>query len=304
MTEKYHAIRIYELLKQYEGIGERMLSVGDLRAYCGVSPDDYQFFKDFRVWVIDVAQREVNGKTDIAFTYEPIKAGRKVVSLRFVIAKNQREEHPDDIRDDPKLSRLVSRLMAHGLAEEVARGYVRDKPADLIEWATDEIARRLRAKGGKDKIANPAGWLRQAIDEDWRLQKTIFDAEREKAEADLRARQARAKELEARLSAIKKAHSSYATATLRDYIERLDETTLATLEQPFRAHLAATWPFAVKKFEGKSSWYADPFIRIQAFKYLPEHCLDFHILPIVDFARQKGMGDFEEIERELKSVTN
>lgn len=141
-----HAIRIYELLKQYEGLGERTIKVADLRAFCGIAPDDYKFFKDFRVWVVDVARREVNGKTDMAFAYTPIKEGRKVVSLRFTISRNQRAAKPDDLRDDPALARLVSRLVAHGIAEEKARTYVRDKPPELIEWATEDLARRLKAR--------------------------------------------------------------------------------------------------------------------------------------------------------------
>ena len=116
-----YAIRLYELLKQYKKIGERVIAISDLRSYCGIPKEQYPLYADFRVRVIDISKREINGRTDIAFEYEQVKDGRKVVALRFTIARNKGADHSDEIRDDPKLSRLVSRLTAHGIAEEKAR---------------------------------------------------------------------------------------------------------------------------------------------------------------------------------------
>lgn len=121
-----------------------------------------------------MARREINAKTDIAFEYEEIKEGRKVVALRFRITKNPRADIPDPLRDDPRLARLVARLTAHGMAEEAARAIVQAHEPELVEWATSDLARRLK---GKEKIENPAGWLRRAIEEDWRPQPTLFSQE-------------------------------------------------------------------------------------------------------------------------------
>ncbi|WP_254432641.1 RepB family plasmid replication initiator protein [Magnetospirillum sp. SS-4] len=114
-----------------------------------------------------MARREINAKTDILFDYQEIKEGRKVVALRFTIARNARADTPDPLRDDPRLARLVARLSAHGMAEEAARAIVQTHEPELVEWATTDLARRLK---GKEKIDNPAGWLRKAIEEDWRPQ--------------------------------------------------------------------------------------------------------------------------------------
>ena len=126
--------------------------------------------------IVDMARREINAKTDIAFEYEEIKEGRKVAALRFRITKNPRADTPDPLRDDPRLARLVARLTAHGMAEEAARAIVHEP--ELVEWATSDLARRLK---GKEKIDNPAGWLRKAIEEDWRPQPTLFSQEQAQA---------------------------------------------------------------------------------------------------------------------------
>lgn len=125
-----------------------------------------------------MARREINAKTDIAFEYEEIKEGRKVVALRFRITKNPRADTPDPLRDDPRLARLVARLTAHGMAEEAARATIQTHEPELVEWAAADLARRLK---GKEKIENPAGWLRRAIEEDWRPQPTLFAKEQSQA---------------------------------------------------------------------------------------------------------------------------
>jgi len=105
---------------------------------------------------------------------EEIKTGRKGTAFRVFIAKNTRADTPDALRDDPRLARLVTRLKSHGMAEDAARALVQDHEPELVDGATADLARRLK---GKEKIDNPAGWLRKAIEEDWRPQPTLFAQE-------------------------------------------------------------------------------------------------------------------------------
>jgi len=45
-------------------------------------------FKDFRVRVIERAQKDIKEKTGLEFDWEPIKQGRAVASVRFIFNKN------------------------------------------------------------------------------------------------------------------------------------------------------------------------------------------------------------------------
>lgn len=54
----------------------------------------YINYKDFRVKVLEKAQTEINELTDINIEFEPIKTGRKVTSIKFIIEekfKNSRK---------------------------------------------------------------------------------------------------------------------------------------------------------------------------------------------------------------------
>jgi len=83
-----HAIRIYELLKQYQSIGERKFDVDELKACLGVE-NSYKAFKDFEKRVLKVAEIEINKNTDLKISYEKIKRGRKIGRINFKIERNQ-----------------------------------------------------------------------------------------------------------------------------------------------------------------------------------------------------------------------
>lgn len=83
-----YSIRIYELLKRFENLGEASFDLDRLKFTLGVNQDEYKLYGHFKNKVILVAQRELLEKTDIAFTFEEAKSGKKVSVIRFIIKKN------------------------------------------------------------------------------------------------------------------------------------------------------------------------------------------------------------------------
>jgi len=84
-------LRMYEILKQYEKIGERTVSVSELKELLGINEKEYSRYGDFRESVIDVCQEALKDNTDIKFTYRPTgKKGRggKINYIKFTISKN------------------------------------------------------------------------------------------------------------------------------------------------------------------------------------------------------------------------
>jgi Initiator Replication protein len=79
-----YAIRIYELLKQYEKIKERIFPLSELRNTLGVE-EIYPAYGNFKQRVLIPAQKELKKKTDISFEIEEIKKGRRVSKVKFVI---------------------------------------------------------------------------------------------------------------------------------------------------------------------------------------------------------------------------
>ena len=86
--KSYNQQRIYELLKQYEKIGYRDISLVDLREFLSIAENEYPVWGVFSRDVLKVAQKALKENTDIYFEYEPFKKGRKVAGVRFNIYKN------------------------------------------------------------------------------------------------------------------------------------------------------------------------------------------------------------------------
>jgi plasmid replication initiation protein len=86
-----YAIRIYELLKQYEKIQERTFLLDDLRKMLGAE-DIYPAYGNFKQRVLAPAQKELKKKTDISFEIEEVKIGRRVDKVKFIITSVQKKE--------------------------------------------------------------------------------------------------------------------------------------------------------------------------------------------------------------------
>ena len=86
-------VRMYEVLKQYEKIGKRELTVTELRELLGIGKNEYSGrtgWSDFKKKVLDSCQQALKDTTDICYTYErgKVGAGGKWLTIVFHIMKN------------------------------------------------------------------------------------------------------------------------------------------------------------------------------------------------------------------------
>jgi plasmid replication initiation protein len=84
-------LRMYEILKQYEKVGYRILSIDTLKELLWIKKGEYNVYTDFKKRVLNVCQQALAKHTDIKFTYEPYgkrgKAG-KILQIKFTVQKN------------------------------------------------------------------------------------------------------------------------------------------------------------------------------------------------------------------------
>lgn len=87
-----YPIRIYELLKQYESIGNRKLEVEEVKEMFELNTE-YPLFANFYQRVIEPAIKEINEYTDIwVDRVEKLKEGKRVVALHFFFRKKTGKE--------------------------------------------------------------------------------------------------------------------------------------------------------------------------------------------------------------------
>ena len=97
----HHAmvIRIYDLLKQYEGIGKRKMEVQKLKELLDVA-DKYALYGSFKQKIILEAQKRLAESADIRFEFEEIKQGKAVTELLFRVYSNIPDEMPERYKEE------------------------------------------------------------------------------------------------------------------------------------------------------------------------------------------------------------
>jgi len=93
-----YSIRIYELLKQYQSIGRRAVTIELLRKMLGIDSNEYKTYNNLKRKVLMVAHKEINEKTDLCFEFREIKLGRKVNEIEFVINKKETESKSERLK--------------------------------------------------------------------------------------------------------------------------------------------------------------------------------------------------------------
>lgn len=160
-----HAIRIYELLKQYENVGERVMTIDEIKSYCGVKSHLNQYIH-FESRILLIAQREINNKSDIKFTFEKIKHGRKIESIRFLISKNMVYEilqEPQKLENASVLVPVFYQLKDFGLTRKVIEKILAENSESDVRKAIQAIDVQIT----KGKVRNPKAILITAIKEKW-----------------------------------------------------------------------------------------------------------------------------------------
>lgn len=159
ILQSNHALRFYELLKQYESIGKRVLYVEEIKILLEIE-ERYSAYADFKRNVILLAQKELKSKTDICFDFEEIKKRRRVYAIRFTIYKNNRVEEGlnNKIKSESKVEK-TSEFLEDNFDETIAELKKLRKPSD--EEMTDQKALQLINRFGENYIKNCIALLKQ-----------------------------------------------------------------------------------------------------------------------------------------------
>jgi plasmid replication initiation protein len=131
MRSKY-SIRIYEMLKSYENLGEYTIELDILKKK--LFAEKYPVYKDFRVKVLDVAMREINDFTDISVTFITIKNGKKVDKIKFKITPKK------DLKERVETFKKIEQKISLKQMSEVPNIFISydDEPAIIDRLMGDD----------------------------------------------------------------------------------------------------------------------------------------------------------------------
>ena len=218
------SIRLYHILKQYYGRNKLhpKLELQELKDMLGVG-EKYNPYNNFKQRVLEEAQRRLGESTDIRFTYDETKIGKKVVGLVFHIEENQASWLKNDNATIDAESEEVPQTVFNELFPKVEKwGVSREVLNLLIDTQPEEALRTGIAytlheeKQGKIKD-NKAGFFINAVKN--RYTSPSFEAEQKRLFKITEAKQKTA-QLTQWQNELKAVNENYQTA-LNDVIRQL-----------------------------------------------------------------------------------
>ena len=173
-----YAVRIFELLKQYQYLGSREIDISDLRKFCFIEGNKYKLYGIFKVKVLEIAKREINSKTDILIDYEEIKQSRKITSVNFSIKKNpnykttefekSQIEKAEIIQKELRSEKAITnQLIEYGFTNSQSNRIVKLNSQETISNAIKSVDIQVL----QGKVKNAKAMLIKAIQEQWHPEK-------------------------------------------------------------------------------------------------------------------------------------
>lgn len=164
-----YSMRMYELMSGQKS--PLTFKVEDLRERFKLT-DKYKLQTDFKKRVLDIAKKELDACSPYSFSYEEVKAGRKVVAYKFTpIYQDQFRDHELEKR------KLTARTSASFILADQIYDYMHyqmgftakeiNSHKNLLDAAQNTLPDMLGfladLKARSRKATNPKGWIINAI---------------------------------------------------------------------------------------------------------------------------------------------
>ncbi len=141
-----YSIRIYELLKQYEGMidesklshTKRKFSIDELKKVLGIEDGEYQLYGHFKNKIILKAQKDLESETDIRFEIEEEKSSRKITSIIFLIYRNSKNSKKEPKAKKqakvvhPKFNKIYAKVKEF-ISQDVVENWFKEISYEQIE---------------------------------------------------------------------------------------------------------------------------------------------------------------------------
>lgn len=166
-----YSIRIYELLKQYEIIGQRVFEIDELKRFCGIAENKLILFSNFKIKVLETAKKEINEKSDIFIDFVFIKKGRSFSSVKFIVGKNENyhgyaEEKLQ--KDEDQLGSRERLIESIELEFKLSKRVLLTLTENLSEHEISQAVKAVTIQMELGHVKNKKAILKAALKEKWR----------------------------------------------------------------------------------------------------------------------------------------
>lgn len=174
-----YSIRLYQMLKRYSEYDHNIkeITIDEFRFILALE-NKYPKFSNLKIRVINQALKEINEKSDIKVDMSPVKRGKKVVGIKFVVEPKISKQNKSNKGKDKEPNKNVTAdktllVTVHTLLGTVMPDAKEEDVLILLEDAGNDINKIMKqimnVQLSKSKITNVMGYLRSAIRADYEI---------------------------------------------------------------------------------------------------------------------------------------
>lgn len=210
--QSVHSIRMYELLKQYESIGERMLTLSELKYSLGLQDKYVGEYNAFKKRVLMQAQEDLEKNTDINFTFDEIKQGKRVAKIKFYINRKTKLLSGSSI----KHPELVDELVDLGIEKFQAIKFVQVKDIVSLRESIDYAKKQFHINKVHTSLG---GYLKSILEKE----ATITTNYEKRLQVELKDKAKQLAEERTQIQAFKQEYEEQRKQKIDDLVSQMSE---------------------------------------------------------------------------------
>lgn len=241
-----YGLALYENCERYRNLGQtRAFDIETFRKLMGLKEGEYHEFFAMKRRVIGQAVKEVNKIADFDVRPDYEKVGRQVTKVKFfILSKKLSIKMKDNVANGNELEKILIEIF--GLSEIDVKKICDKYEKEYINEKVDYILNSNSFKTGG--INNMAGYLKTALDSDYKMQKSSKTIIKENQEKELEKQRFIEKQ-EKTLSDARLAYVDYYLSVLEKTIEALDENEKNIFLEQYEQFIRNTEPWIYSSFK-------------------------------------------------------
>lgn len=122
MLSSTYAQRLFEILSSYaKSFSSKIITLEELHFMLGTPSSLQKRYPDFRRKVLELAHKEISEKTDLEYTWEPVKKKRAIHSINFIFTSKAQAEYEkrEEAKERARLNKYVQ--LAHNCFKNIGK---------------------------------------------------------------------------------------------------------------------------------------------------------------------------------------
>ena len=251
-----HSVALYELMKDYQKLGQYSCGIKEFRKLMGIKPKQYTVFTMLKTRVLDKAVNEINEKTDVTLSYKLTTKGRKVNAIHLHIQTRNK-----NLLMHNKPDAIEQKLKAFWIREKRVKAILKEHDEQYLRANIAIVEEQVK----KGKVRNPTAYLLKAFQDDYSTPETEYTKQLKEESAQKKMEKEEAEKATKEEKEKRQAFNKMKAILVKNRLKKLEHFEVEKLNEAFLEKTKSN-PLLCKLLDAK--WIDSSFLQVHRYKFL------------------------------------